>query len=241
MNHTALEIRPSDLIPKGDAAARRKQWFSPQARPQAREEAKPVLTIVAKPELQHDDHVTVWREHLADAHEQPIRFIARRSNELGFEYADIVGQSRIKKFVEARHQIIADVKARYPSLSYPRIGKLFGGRDHTVIIFAVKKMNGDRFIRNRHTIHVDTIVSLYNAGFCQKDIAIRAGCAASAVSKVLSERFPNRPRRVKLANHLKQIRAMFDAGTSFVEIANELGFNPSAISKFIKRHGWQRP
>ncbi|MGJ7039164.1 chromosomal replication initiation ATPase DnaA [Shinella sp. BE166] len=55
-------------------------------------------------------------------------------------YAEIMGVSRSVAVVEARHTCIYAVKMARPDLSLPQIGRIFGGRDHTSIIHAVRKM-----------------------------------------------------------------------------------------------------
>lgn len=48
------------------------------------------------------------------------------------------GPSRLRHIVVARHEAMAALRAtgRY---SYPRIGKFFGGRDHTTVIYGERR------------------------------------------------------------------------------------------------------
>ena len=57
----------------------------------------------------------------------------------GVSVADIFGQCRLKKIVIARHEAIVEVVEARPHWSYPEVARLFGGRDHTTIMHAVKK------------------------------------------------------------------------------------------------------
>lgn len=57
----------------------------------------------------------------------------------GFTYADIIGKSRKVKLVAARVDAIKRVKASDPKKSLPELGRLFGGRDHTTILHALRK------------------------------------------------------------------------------------------------------
>jgi chromosomal replication initiator protein len=56
--------------------------------------------------------------------------------------AELIGESRVKKFAVPRH--IAQYLCRQlTELSYPEIGQRFGGRDHTSVIHAVRKVEKD--------------------------------------------------------------------------------------------------
>lgn len=48
--------------------------------------------------------------------------------------------ARVRKVVEARHEAIAEVAAARPHWSYPALGRFFGGRDHTSVMHALKKL-----------------------------------------------------------------------------------------------------
>lgn len=57
----------------------------------------------------------------------------------GMGYADIMGASRSKAAVLARHESIAAVALAKPHLSTTQIGWMFG-KDHTTIIYVLRKM-----------------------------------------------------------------------------------------------------
>lgn len=52
----------------------------------------------------------------------------------------LTGRSRARFVVALRHEAIAIVALARPDMSLPRIGKVFGGRDHTTILHAMQKM-----------------------------------------------------------------------------------------------------
>ena len=66
--------------------------------------------------------------------------------ELGVRVADILGQARYPSITYARHHFIAVLRWS-TFLSYPEIGALVGGRDHTTIIAAERRyertLNGE--------------------------------------------------------------------------------------------------
>lgn len=76
--------------------------------------------------------------------ETPTAFFAAAlirvsSNLYGVSANDITSARRTRDIVLPRHKMIWLVKKITP-LSYPRIGRAFGGRDHTTTIFAVRKI-----------------------------------------------------------------------------------------------------
>lgn len=65
--------------------------------------------------------------------------LARVAGHLGIEPEDILGKSRKPELVLAR-QLSMYMCRRRLGLSYPELGKLFGGKDHSTAIHAVKKI-----------------------------------------------------------------------------------------------------
>lgn len=55
----------------------------------------------------------------------------------GVSVDQIVGQSRVKRLVKIRHASAAAARELF-CLSFPELGELFGGRDHTSMIHAVR-------------------------------------------------------------------------------------------------------
>lgn len=58
----------------------------------------------------------------------------------GVTYGQVIGPSRSIPVVEARHTCMLVVHRERPDLSFPQLGAIFGGRDHTTILSAVRKM-----------------------------------------------------------------------------------------------------
>lgn len=53
--------------------------------------------------------------------------------------ADVMGRSRYQYVVDVRHLAMVEVAKRFPWMSYPQMGRLFGGRDHSTIMHALRK------------------------------------------------------------------------------------------------------
>lgn len=58
----------------------------------------------------------------------------------GFVPRDLTGPSRVASVVEARHLAMWEVHQRCRHLSIAQIGRLFGNRDHTTALFAIRKI-----------------------------------------------------------------------------------------------------
>lgn len=58
---------------------------------------------------------------------------------LGLSYSDMVSSDRRWQFSHPRQEAMFDVYVQCPHMSYPAIGKLFGGRDHTTALHSVQR------------------------------------------------------------------------------------------------------
>lgn len=56
----------------------------------------------------------------------------------GFAVEDILGRSRVKGLIVARHEAIHEVAKARPSMSLPQLGRIFN-RDHSTILSALNK------------------------------------------------------------------------------------------------------
>ena len=54
--------------------------------------------------------------------------------------AEMKGDRRSVRVVEARHGAMAEIYVQCPGMSLPEIGRMFGGRDHTTVLSAIKKL-----------------------------------------------------------------------------------------------------
>ncbi|MDH2313087.1 helix-turn-helix domain-containing protein [Methylobacterium brachiatum] len=71
---------------------------------------------------------------------EPKRIIMRVAEAFGVTHADIVGESKTARVVQARWAAIAAVREAWPNKSLPQLGRCFGGRDHTTIMHAIRTM-----------------------------------------------------------------------------------------------------
>lgn len=73
--------------------------------------------------------------------EDPIRFhqiVDWVAHKTGYSKAELMSVRRHKDLTVARH-LVWQIAKRTTSLSYPQMGRLFGDRDHTTVLHAVRK------------------------------------------------------------------------------------------------------
>lgn len=107
------------------------------------------------------------------------RISARRIIEIvahhtGVSVDEIKGPCRVQKMVNARHIASLLMRQYRPDLSYPQIGGLLGGRDHSTII------HGQCLIQDRLQRDPDLAETLEHAEFDVVYEALRAPPAAFA-------------------------------------------------------------
>jgi chromosomal replication initiation ATPase DnaA len=73
----------------------------------------------------------------------PLGIIGQTAKAFGVQRRDVVGHSRKALLVRARFAAIHAVKQSHPHLSLLKLGRLFGGRDHTSILTALRKVERD--------------------------------------------------------------------------------------------------
>lgn len=126
----------------------RARLFNPPARTKAAEAIiKPSVRVSPpKPklweieEVQQDYHVQQYYRRLSEMGANPPKaYVKDRCNELGVSFAEVIGAGRRRKISLVRHQLMYEVSQKF-GLSYPALGRLFGHRDHTSCLYAVRKI-----------------------------------------------------------------------------------------------------
>ncbi len=99
--------------------------------------------------LYFDAHVREWREELMSVASPMEAYIRKRAVELGFTYSAVVSKARTRELSYARHLIMWEMKRilrpapqKTPgSISYPELGRLFGGLDHSSCYHAISRID----------------------------------------------------------------------------------------------------
>lgn len=92
----------------------------------------------------HVDDYRAWKLQFMRFPLNPVKeYINRRANELGYTYEDMVSPCRNRDVVFVRQFLVWEVKNWVkPDASLVEIGGYFGGRDHTTMINALRKIDG---------------------------------------------------------------------------------------------------
>lgn len=132
-----------------------------------------------------DAHVRTWRDHLTtkSSSTRAVDYIKARCHQMGVSYEEIVGVSRLRKIVEPRQQLMCEVRAKYPLMSLPQMGNLFGGRDHTTIHAALTKHGHVSSSRGVVTPEMAAeMKQMFASGMMKRLIADKLGVSATTVT-----------------------------------------------------------
>lgn len=90
--------------------------------------------------VDHNAHVKAYERRLMEIAVNPMTvFIKDRCAEMGASYAEVIGQGRRHKISMIRHQLMWETITKF-GISYPHLGRLFGHRDHTSCLYAIRKI-----------------------------------------------------------------------------------------------------
>lgn len=134
-------------------AVRARLWFSksPKAETVEAGEPKPIVKVIyaRRPawkvqETNFDLHVRQYHDRLLSLKcNKPLIYLKDRCNEIGISYAEIIGPKRTHEFTGPRHLLMWELYTKF-GLSFPALGRMFGGRDHTSCLFAVRKIEAKK-------------------------------------------------------------------------------------------------
>lgn len=163
---TAREFTSAAEMRAAARAVRAKVFNRPvvKPKPQAKKPVKQIRLVVAgsvlRPQWQlqpliFDEHIISWRvwmmaRAMADLSDGGSGLLGRRTipqivNEVlakfpGVTVDQVRGVTRARPIVEARQAAMHELWKQRKDLSFPAIGRWFGGRDHTTVLHAVRKI-----------------------------------------------------------------------------------------------------
>lgn len=172
----------------------------------------------------------------------PLDFIKVKCVELGSSYADVCGDNRSVKMVEIRRRVLNAAHARYPSLSFPMLGKLINRHGTTVqnALGLLVRKSGTSQKRNERDRKAH---ALYRQGVTISKIAEVLGISETTV-KAIKDRCKwearQKPKPSIVATRAREARELFDKGLTFRQIAESIGVTKGAISYISKTHNWPK-
>jgi chromosomal replication initiation ATPase DnaA len=87
-------------------------------------------------DIHFDAHLVEWRDRAGN---QPKAYLKDRCIEVNIPYQVMIGQDRRREISDVSQVLIWEVHQKF-GLSFPALGRLFGGRDHTTCLYAVRKV-----------------------------------------------------------------------------------------------------
>ena len=124
----------------------------------------------------------------------------------GIEPHVAIGRGRHREVVWPRHVAVWVVRTVFPQLSYPMIGTLFGGRDHSSIIYGFDKVVYRREREADFAALTDALVE----GLRQERPAFALTDAMRGTVEAICERVPAKPVRKKGPEPRRRVRARND-------------------------------
>ncbi|KQS79055.1 hypothetical protein ASG25_10745 [Rhizobium sp. Leaf384] len=108
----------------------------------------PRWRVVATHFNQHMIHYREWQKQAEEAFEENSacrRSMLQITTEVleafpGVTLREVKGSSRLRRILAPRQLAMHRIKSERPDLSYPAIGRFFGGRDHTTVLHAIRKI-----------------------------------------------------------------------------------------------------
>ncbi|MDR2493166.1 MAG: chromosomal replication initiator protein DnaA [Coriobacteriales bacterium] len=122
--------------------------------------------IACRPVNQDQQHVTIEEiEQIVgkvflqqDSRQITIRTIQQEvETHFGVSHADLIGQRRSKSISHPRH-IAMYLSRRLTNFSYPEIGRLFGNKDHSTVVYAVKNIENNTMLDPLKRAEVERLI-----------------------------------------------------------------------------------
>lgn len=207
--------------------------------------------------IDFDEHVKNWQWHRITIKSNRYKeYIIKRCIELCVDYHEITGPSLLRSLTGPRQLIWYEMKTIL-GLSYPRIAREFGDRDHTTVMSGVQrvaklrgesypeKLNSqDRLLQDRDLN--ERIRADYKAGSPIDVLGVKFGIspkAISAVARIENWSRDRRDRKTKsraLKYSIADVRRDFERGRHIKAICDDHKICDRTIRRLAAEHGWTR-
>lgn len=165
--------------------------------------------------------------------------IAKLASYLGFDKDEIMEHTRRHEVVQPR-QIIMYLLRQYAGMSFPAIGRLMGGRDHTTVIHGYKKIKAQVLVNAEFEHELGDAIAL------AKGINERKRYAEEAIknlkeaiqkesvsSSALRIRLPKKPK--KIPERSIKILELYREGLTLRNIADIVKLSRERVRQIIER------
>jgi hypothetical protein len=265
MTNIARQFQSADEMRQNAAAVRNRLMNPVNAfRPV---KPSPVLRIVQRvvvppmwrqEDMQFDEHIRAWQWYLASNRCSKIRaYIIRRCAELGADYMQVIGPSHAREITGPRQIIMWELRTKL-NVSYPRIGREFGGRDHTTVIHAVARVakimgedrpeyqSGTQRLLNDPDLKAK-VKEAHQSGDTLEEISIAFGVSERAITAVgKSENWYRGSQKTHtsfqaVTVNISALRKDYETWPeNLKKLGEKYGISDSTIARLAKRHGWTR-
>ena len=147
--HVEIKRYQSQAEMVQEAKARQKR-FEMAGRLAKIKKAAPPIAVTESPKPFVTRKAPLWElgcvnfdAHIAEYHLRKVSpaltYVKDRCAELGWALNTIMGPQRRQEVVRVRQLLMWEISEKFP-LSLPQIGRMFGGRDHTTVLHAIRRV-----------------------------------------------------------------------------------------------------
>lgn len=102
--------------------------------------------------------------------------------EEGLSYQEIIGDGRTNRIAHPRQRFMWVVRKAKPGMSLPEIGRRFGGRDHTTVLHAIRKVESRMLASPIETAKVNALLAALDSMAAPRDAAARLDAMISRLA-----------------------------------------------------------
>lgn len=203
-----VNISYEDRLKARYAAARSRIFAA--GKKQANDNERVQKPLWAREKITFEAHVNDYRRAMISYVSPKKAFVIERARDFGFTLAELTAKSRRTDLVYARQMIMLEVKEKWPEISLPELGRLFGGFDHTTILHALRRAED------------------YRSGKTQPHVVTK---------RVKSKGVYGAHKRIKPEVQNKMVVMFLEWGMTRTEIAEEIGVAYKTVINVLRRKG----
>lgn len=261
MIHAARQFNSAEEI-RANAAAVRNRLMNPANARREPPVLKIVHNLVERPswmrgEVVFDAHIKTWASYLSRAKLAPYKdYLRRRCKELGVDFLQVTGPSRDRTLTGPRQLLMWEIKEKFGA-SYPRIGREFGGRDHSTVLHAIRRVGAlkgqptPEYVSSEQRLLTNPdlkgeVRADYTRGVPIEKISDRYDLSVKAINSAARIENWKRPSRrndgfktLPVKVNLALMREEFESGNfTCLQMEDRHDLSDRTIRRIAKHHGW---